>query len=127
MNLAVSDILFATFITPKVIVSFNLSHPDGVAGSVLCKLLTGGNLAWLPGISSVVTLVAMAVERYYTVVYPLDQSRKLTKRKLKVSLSITRLLSRRGREWLQSLPILLPILLFSVAINLSLRQFFDKV
>ena len=97
MNLAVSDILFATFITPKVIISFNLSHPDGVAGSVLCKLLTGGNLAWLPGISSVVTLVAMAVERYYTVVYPLDQSRKLTKRKLKVSLSITSLLSRRGR------------------------------
>ena len=90
MNLAVCDILFAVFITPKIVVSFNLSHPDGVTGSVLCKLLTGGNVAWVAGISSVVTLVAIAVERYYTVMYPVDQSRKLTKRKLKVSLSINR-------------------------------------
>ena len=86
MNLAISDILYATFITPKIVVSFNIVHPDGTAGSVLCKLVTGGNLAWLPGITSVVTLVAIAVERYYTVLHPLDPDRKLTHRKLKVSL-----------------------------------------
>ena len=85
VNLAISDILYATFITPKIVVSFNIVHPDGNAGSVLCKLVTGGNLAWLPGITSVVTLVAIAVERYYTVLYPLDPDRKLTHRKLKVS------------------------------------------
>ncbi|XP_027038299.1 pyroglutamylated RF-amide peptide receptor-like [Pocillopora damicornis] len=84
VNLAISDILYATFITPKIVVSFNIVHPDGTAGSVLCKLVTGGNLAWLPGITSVVTLVAIAVERYYTVLYPLDPDRKLTHRKLKV-------------------------------------------
>ena len=86
VNLAISDILYATFITPKIVGSFNIVHPDGTAGSVLCKLVTGGNLAWLPGITSVVTLVAIAVERYYTVLYPLDPDRKLTHRKLKVSL-----------------------------------------
>ena len=85
VNLAVSDILFATFITPKVIVSLNLRQPNGVAGLVLCKLLTGGNLAWIPGITSVFTLVAISFERYYTVVYPLDPNRKLTQHKLKVS------------------------------------------
>lgn len=84
VNLAICDILFATFITPKIVVSFNITHPDGTAGSVLCKLVTGGNLAWLPGITSVVTLVAIAVERYYTALYPLDLKRKLTYRKFKV-------------------------------------------
>lgn len=84
VNLAISDILYATFITPKIVVSFNITHPDGTAGSVLCKLVTGGNLAWLPGITSVVTLVAIAVERYYTALYPLDLKRKLTYRKFKV-------------------------------------------
>ena len=88
MNLAISDILFATLITPKIVVSFNIVHPDGTAGSVLCKLVTGGNLAWLPGITSVVTLVAIAVERYYTALYPLDPKRKLTYRKFKVSQNI---------------------------------------
>lgn len=86
VNLAVSDILFATFITPKLIVSLTLSHPEGVKGSNLCKLVTGGNFAWIPGVSSVATLVTIAFERYYTVVYPLDPNRKMTKCKLKVIL-----------------------------------------
>lgn len=46
MNLAISYVLFAIFIALKLIVSLSLSHPDGVTGSVLCKLATGGNLAW---------------------------------------------------------------------------------
>ncbi|CAH3137640.1 unnamed protein product [Pocillopora meandrina] len=83
MNLAVSDILFATFITTKLIFGLNLSHPEGAVGSILCKLVTGGNFAWIAGVSSIVTLVTVAVERYYTVVYPMDPNRKMTKRKLK--------------------------------------------
>ena len=88
MNLAVSDILFATFIAPKLIFGLNLSHPEGATGSILCKLVTGGNVAWIPGVSSVVTLVTIAVERYYTVVHPMDPNRKMTKHKLKVSYGI---------------------------------------
>ncbi|XP_058966861.1 QRFP-like peptide receptor [Pocillopora verrucosa] len=86
VNLAVSDILFATFIAPKLIFGLNLSHPEGATGSILCKLMTGGNFAWIPGVSSVVTLVTIAVERYYTVVHPMDPNRKMTKHKLKVIL-----------------------------------------
>ena len=88
LNLAISDILFALFIAPKIIVSFNMSHPDGLAGVVLCKLLTGGNMAWVAGVSSIVTLVAIAFERYYAVVYPIAREKNLSRRKLKVSLFI---------------------------------------
>ena len=88
LNLAISDILFALFIAPKIIVSFNMSHPDGLAGVVLCKLLTGGNIAWVAGVSSVVTLVAIAFERYYSVLYPIAREKNLSRRKLKASLCI---------------------------------------
>ncbi|XP_058963767.1 tachykinin-like peptides receptor 86C [Pocillopora verrucosa] len=84
LNLAISDILFALFIAPKIIVSFNMSHPDGLAGVVLCKLLTGGNIAWVAGVSSVVTLVAIAFERYYAVLYPIAREKNLSRRKLKI-------------------------------------------
>ena len=88
MNLAVADILFAAFIAPSVILRLKLNHPGGVTGTILCKFLTGGNVAWVGGIASVVTLVAIAIERFYAVMHPLDSSGKLTKRKLKVSLMI---------------------------------------
>ncbi|XP_022784191.1 pyroglutamylated RFamide peptide receptor-like isoform X2 [Stylophora pistillata] len=84
LNLAICDVLFAIFITPKIIVSYNISHPDGVTGVILCKLLTGGNMAWVSGAFSVIILVTIAVERYHTVRYAFDPNRKLTKRKLKV-------------------------------------------
>lgn len=40
------------------------------------------------GVSSAVILVVIAVERYYSVVYPQVPNRKLTKRKVKVSYGI---------------------------------------
>ena len=79
------DILFATFIAPKIVVSVNLSHPDGITGTVVCKLLTGGAVAWVGAISSIVTLTAIAIERYYAVMYPHSDKGKLTMGKLKVS------------------------------------------
>lgn len=44
VNLAVADILYAVFIAPKVLVKLTVSHPDGLTGIFLCKLVTGGNL-----------------------------------------------------------------------------------
>ena len=85
MNLAVADIMFATFLAPTVIFSLALDHPDGTTGSVLCKLVTGGNVAWIGAAASAVTLVAIAVERYFAVACPIGTQRKLTKQKVKVS------------------------------------------
>ena len=85
MNLAVADILYATFIAPRVYYKLPFSHPDGVIGPILCKFLTDGNIAWVGSASSFVTLVAIAIERYYAVMYPLENKGKFTRRKLKVS------------------------------------------
>ena len=84
MNLAVADLMYATFLVPVLIMSHTSSHPEGVTGKILCTLLTGRNLAWIGTGSSVVTLVAIAVERYYAVIYPLGNKGKFTMRKLKV-------------------------------------------
>ncbi|KAL9951070.1 hypothetical protein ACROYT_G043665 [Oculina patagonica] len=85
LNLAVADILYATFLTPDTFLKLTtLIHPDGMTGAVLCKLLTGGIVAWIAALSSVFTLVAIVIERYYAVMYPLGNKGKLTKRKLKL-------------------------------------------
>ena len=41
-------------------------------------------LAWVARTSSVITLVAIAAERYFAVIYPAGNVGKVTKRKLKV-------------------------------------------
>ena len=84
VNLAVADIMYAAFIAPDVYFWLTSTHPEGMAGTVLCKLLTGGNVAWVGAASSFVTLVAIAIERYYAVVYPLGSKGSFTERKLKV-------------------------------------------
>ena len=84
VNLAAADILYATFIKPDTFLKLTSTIPDGMTGIVLCKLLTGGNVAWVGEASSVVTLLAVAIERYYAIVYPFGNKGHLTKRKLKV-------------------------------------------
>ena len=84
MNLAVGDITYATFNIPLLVISHINGHPEGVAGRVLC-IFRNGALAWVGEVASVFTLVAIATERYYAVIYPLGNKGKLTIRKLKVT------------------------------------------
>ena len=77
--------MFATFIAPQYILSQTFTHPGGVTGKVLCKLLTGGNFAWVGAASSVFTLVNISMERYYAVMYPLSNKGNLSECKLMVS------------------------------------------
>lgn len=46
VNLAVSDIMVAVFIAPQYVLRHFYTHPEGTAGDVLCKLVTGGNFIW---------------------------------------------------------------------------------
>ena len=85
MNLAVADILYGTFIAPRIFYKLLFSHPDGVIGPSLCKFVTDGNVAWIGSGSSFVTLLAIAIERYYAIIYPFSNKGTLTQRKLKVS------------------------------------------
>ncbi|KAL9970888.1 hypothetical protein ACROYT_G023341 [Oculina patagonica] len=84
VNLAISDITFAAFVAPNHILNETFTHPGGTIGKGLCMLVTGGNVAWVGAASSSVTLVAIAVERYFTVMCPLGSRGKLSKRKVKV-------------------------------------------
>ncbi|XP_074607082.1 QRFP-like peptide receptor [Acropora palmata] len=84
MNLAIADMVLAIFFVPRHLLVHTFRHPDGVAGTLVCKLLTGGNLAWVGGTASIVTLVAIATERYFTVVYPLGNRSTPTNGRLKV-------------------------------------------
>ncbi|XP_078372989.1 QRFP-like peptide receptor [Oculina patagonica] len=104
VNLAISDITFAVFVTPNHIFNKTFTHPEGAIGSKLCTLVTAGNVAWLGAASSSVTLVAIAVERYFTVMCPLGSKGKLTKRKVKVILSCC---------WIFSVALNMPLFLVS--------------
>ncbi|XP_078349113.1 neuropeptide FF receptor 2-like [Oculina patagonica] len=84
LNLAVADMMVGLFIAPRFIFIHLFKHPDGLAGKVFCELLTGGNLAWYGGVTSVFTLVVIAFERYYAVMYPYGNRGKLTYNKLKI-------------------------------------------
>ena len=70
--------------TPDVFIKLTSTHPEGVTGAFLCKLLTAGIIAWMAAVSSMVTLAAIAVERYYAVIYPFGNKGNFIKRKVKV-------------------------------------------
>ena len=83
VNLAIADTMNATFITPQTFLKIAPTHPGGTIGTFLFKFVKGRCLAWIGVDSSVITLVAIAAERYYAVIYP--NLGKFTKGKLKVS------------------------------------------
>ena len=85
MNMVIADALYAAFVTPKTFLTIIATHPEGIAGSVLRKIITSGNLAWIPATSSVFTWVAIAAEKYFAVICLTGNLGKLTKRKLTVS------------------------------------------
>ena len=82
VNLAVADILVGVFFGIQFIVTPTLTHPEGRTGDLLCKLVTGGVPGWVGAVTSVFTLVAIAIERYVAVMFPHSQRGKLTKRKI---------------------------------------------
>ncbi|XP_078349114.1 neuropeptide FF receptor 2-like [Oculina patagonica] len=89
LNLAVADMMVGLFIAPRFILIHLFKHPDGLTGTMFCKLLTGGNLTWTGGACSVFTLVAIAFERYYAVMYPYGNKGKLTYNKLKIIIPLS--------------------------------------
>ena len=83
VNLAVADISYATFHTTELIYRHITTHPDGFTGKIVC-LLRNGALQWIGASSSIFTLVAIAFERYFAVLFPYANKGKLTLCKLKV-------------------------------------------
>ena len=81
LNLAVADMMVALFIGQRFVVVHLIEHPTGLSGTILCK---SHNFTWVGGAASVFTLLAIAFERYYAVIFPYGNKGKLTFKKLKV-------------------------------------------
>ena len=84
LNLAVADMMTCTFFAPRVLFMSTFTHPTGTAGDVLCKIITGMNIAWVTSLASAFSIVLVAVERYFAIVHPYSIRHRITKRKLKV-------------------------------------------
>lgn len=83
VSLACADMMVAIFIAPQYIFLHTYTHPKGLTGDYVCKFLTGGNLVWTRGVVSVVSLIAIAFERYFALLYPREEKRRISKAKLK--------------------------------------------
>lgn len=83
LNLAIADFLTVLFLAPQYIFIYTFTHPTGRDGDMLCKFMTGGNISWIGGVSSVFALVSIACERYYAVMYPHNQG-KISTRTLRI-------------------------------------------
>ena len=81
LNLALADILVATSLIPQYVLRPVYTHPDGWAGTLLCKLFTGGFTMWVGGCTATVMHVVIAIERFYATRTG-NIARKLSKRKL---------------------------------------------
>ena len=80
--------MVALFIALRLILDpyqFKISV-DGMTGTLICKVLS--NFTWLGAAASIFSLVAIAFERYYAVVYLYGNKGKLTYEKLNVSRAI---------------------------------------
>ncbi|KAL9957231.1 hypothetical protein ACROYT_G038842 [Oculina patagonica] len=90
MNLAIADIIYAVFIIPRIYYQLRFAHhPDGVIGTILCKLVTGGFIAWTGSAFSIVNLVFITIERYNAVINPHGNKWNFLNRKLKVIIPAT--------------------------------------
>ena len=96
LNLAVADILVALFVVPRFVLFNAYILPDGMTGTVICKLLTGGNLSWIGAVASAFTLAVVALERYYAIMNP--QGTQLTAAKVEVRKKLNQKAKRPKRK-----------------------------
>lgn len=82
VNLAVADIVFALCAGLRNAVIPYITHPEGEIGRLVCVCITDGATAWLGAAVSILSLVYIAVERYFAIVYPLRHRGRFTRKRL---------------------------------------------
>ncbi|XP_078348672.1 QRFP-like peptide receptor [Oculina patagonica] len=71
-HLAIADLLVAVFFIPPCILSYFIEQPSGIIGDLMCKFIAGGVLGWAAASASSFLLVAVAFERYFATLHPLQ-------------------------------------------------------
>lgn len=87
VNLAAADMAFAVFVSPQFIFRPFFQHPEPPVGDFLCKVATGGSLSWVGTAASVFTLVLIAFERYYSILFPYSNKGRLTPQRAKLGIA----------------------------------------
>lgn len=86
LNMSVADIMVGVFFFPRHVLRHAFTHPDGVTGDWLCKLVTGGNLSWVGSTASSFSIIVLAFERYFAVIHPFKQ--RFTVKKVNVTVIV---------------------------------------
>ncbi|XP_022799253.1 neuromedin-U receptor 2-like [Stylophora pistillata] len=83
VNLAISDMMVAIFMSPKFVFSRTLNHPEGTVSDYVCKIFTGESLAWPGALATDFNLVCVTIERYLAINFPYSETKRLIFKKLK--------------------------------------------
>lgn len=83
-NLAISDFLIGLFILPRHVLLSKLAlrHPTDATGDYFCKFITGSGILWTSSTASGFLLIAIAVERYTSIMVQ-NRSAPLTTSRIK--------------------------------------------
>ncbi|XP_031567349.1 neuropeptide FF receptor 2-like [Actinia tenebrosa] len=84
LNMSVADIMVGVFFFPRHVLRHAFTYPYGVTGDWLCKFVTGGNFSWVGSTASSFSVIVLAFERYFAVIYPFKQRFTLKKVKMTV-------------------------------------------
>ena len=89
LNLAASDLLVGFAMIPRFYLEGAIAHLQGEAADFLCRIIILGNLGWIAAISSIYSLVLIAIERYHVIAKPLGNRHRLTNKQLRVFVPAT--------------------------------------
>lgn len=88
-NLALADFLVGLFLIPRTLLNDLFTHPGGWLGDLLCKMLTHACFTYLAAVTSMLTLMFIAWERYYAVMYPHSSRGRINAGKLRLLIAVS--------------------------------------
>lgn len=88
-NLALADFFVGLFLMPRTLLNDLYTHPGGWIGDFLCKILTHACFTYLAAVASMLTLMFIAWERYYAVMYPHSSRGRINASKLRLLIAVS--------------------------------------
>lgn len=88
-NLALADFFVGLFLMPRTLLNDLYTHPGGWLGDLLCKMLTHACFTYLAAVASMLTLMFIAWERYYAVMYPHSSRGRINASKLRLLIGVS--------------------------------------
>lgn len=88
-NLALADFFVGLFLMPRTLFNDLYTHPGGWLGDLLCKMFTHACFTYLAAVASMLTLMFIAWERYYAVMYPHSSRGRINASKLRLLIAVS--------------------------------------